>query len=546
MQKDLYGIFTPESKTIRDIFDGGSYYRVPDYQRPYSWEDDQIEDLWDDINSAFEDADPGYFLGPTILIRAQDGYLEVVDGQQRLTTLTILFCVLRDLYLGDDKRIVNAIRSLVDEKYRLRLITQQNYQNQFEQEILDKVGFPQTRLTKDEKKEKKLLNAAVIFRQKLEGMEVKRIKAFADYVLDKIIMITIVCSDEAFAVRLFQILNTRGLELSNADLLKSYLYSKLEDNKRRQFISTWNEVETIASQMNETLESLLTYYEYYVLASNPRRSVYEELQSRFKNEEPNQVVWSFRNFARALDRLLDSNPKLINSFWYLPNQVFWKSILATAAVEKFSGLDRLARELRRLYYAYWIAGYTTSKVKQLSFNLIRWIKERKGIDEIRSMVDRKMQDDDVPTGVEESLDEDAYGSPWLGPLLALIEYEQTDEAKVSFIDLGRDVNVDHVLPQKWESEPSWRRMWTKVQANQWLHRIGNLTLLSGKKNIKASKSPFTDKKKIYAGRGVDGTTGFIITQKVTRARQWTETQVKNRQKWMMNEVRRILDLSLQD
>ena len=149
MPEDLSAIFKPEAKTIMKIFgDADSYYQIPDYQRPYSWNDEQIEQLWDDIYSAMKSNDESYFLGPMILIRTNDGYFEVVDGQQRLTTLMILFCVLRDLYLKDDNRILNAIKSLVDQKYRLRLITQSHYQNQFEQEILDGIKLPQNKLTK--------------------------------------------------------------------------------------------------------------------------------------------------------------------------------------------------------------------------------------------------------------------------------------------------------------------------------------------------------------------------------------------------------------
>lgn len=544
MTKELYGIFTPENKTIRDIFDGNNYYRVPDYQRPYSWGDDQIEDLWDDLYSAFDAGDPSYFLGPTILIRRKDGYLEVVDGQQRLTTLTILFCVMRDIYFTKDKRIVNAIRSLVDDKYRLRLITQQSYQNQFEQEILDKVDFPEKKLAKDEKKAKRLLNAAEIFRDKLESLETRRIKAFSDYVFDKVIMIAIVCSDESFAVRLFQVLNTRGLDLSNADLLKSYLYGKLDEDKKRQFMSTWNQVETIVSDMDEELESLFTLYEYYVLGSNPRRSLYVELQNRFRKQDPNKVIWDFKKFAQELNKAINSNPKVVNSFWYLPNQVFWKAILATAAFEKYAQLDLLVRELRRLYYSYWIAGYTTAKVKQLSFNLIRWVKGKKRLHEIRAEIDKKMNEDDVPKGIAEALDKEGYGDNyWLGPLLALIEYEQTDESKVTYIELGRDVHVDHILPQGWQTVKDWRDTWKRDEGEEWLHKIGNLTLLSGRKNIRASKSAFKEKRDIYRGKGIDGITSFIITQRVARKHQWTVKEARRRRTWIRNQVQIALDIS---
>ncbi len=199
MPEDLSGIFKPEAKTIMKIFgDADSYYQIPDYQRPYSWNDEQIEQLWDDVYSAMESNDESYFLGPMILIRTKDGYFEVVDGQQRLTTLTILFCVLRDLYFKNDNKILNAIKSLVDQKYRLRLITQLHYQNQFEQEILDCVKFPQNKLTKKQRDENKFINAALIFREKLQSIENEdeRITKLVTYLLNKVIMITITCSNQ--------------------------------------------------------------------------------------------------------------------------------------------------------------------------------------------------------------------------------------------------------------------------------------------------------------------------------------------------------------
>jgi len=296
MERDISGIFEPHAKTLVKIFgDADSYYQIPDYQRPYSWVDEQIEQLWEDIYGAFGGEDESYFLGPVILIRTNEGYFEVVDGQQRLTTLMIFFCVLRDLYLKDDKRILNAIKSLVDEKYRLRLITQLHYQNEFEQEILNSVKFPQGELTKKQREQQnKFINAALIFKDKLEAIsDTGQIVKFVEYLLNKVIMITITCSNQSLAIKLFQVLNKRGLELSHADLIKSYLYGQLHDIKRGQFISTWAEVETVSKQIEEPLTELFTYYEYYLLARNPRRELYEELTSQFKNKDPNGVIYDF-------------------------------------------------------------------------------------------------------------------------------------------------------------------------------------------------------------------------------------------------------------
>jgi uncharacterized protein with ParB-like and HNH nuclease domain len=530
--------------------DVDSYYQIPDYQRPYSWNDEEIELLWDDIYSAFESGDESYFLGPMILIRKEDGYFDVVDGQQRLTTLTILFCVLRDLYYKNDKKILNTIKSLDREKYRLnlRLLTQPNYQNQFEDEILNGIKFPQNKLTKKQKEENKFLNAASIFREKLGEIENKNelVVKLVDYILNKVIMITITCSKQSFAIKLFQVLNKRGLDLSHTDLIKSYLYGKLDEKIKPQFISTWREVETISKQVGEPLEDLFTYYEYYLLARNPKYSLYEELTKHkwFKETNPNKVMYRIKKFIDNFNEISQMESKLIFSFRYLPNQFFWKAILTTAKRKDFDDFEGLCKELRKTYYCYWIAGYTTSKIKQLSFNIISWIKKEKKLDDIKKEIDKKMTDDDVFKLMKENLQNDAYGESWLKPLLVLIEYEQTDNSKISFIELDRNLHVDHILPDKWDSVEYWTKRWKKDQADASLHKLGNLTLLSGKKNIAASNDSFDKKKKIYKGKGFDGTTPFLITQNIIDESNWLKNNVEERQDWIIEQVEKNLDVQL--
>lgn len=553
MTVELSEIFKPEAKTIVKIFgDSDSFYQIPDYQRPYSWNDEQIEQLWDDIYSAMEMNDESYFLGPMILIRTKEGHFEVIDGQQRLTTLTIFFCVLRDLYFQENNKILNAIKSLVDQKYRLRLITQLHYQNLFEQEILNKVNFPKKEITKKQRKEKKFINAALIFRDKLQELETEQISNLVDYLLNKVVMITITCTKRSFAIKLFQIINTRGLNLSNTDLIKSYLYGRLveetknDETKIKQFNFTWNEIDTISKQIEEEIEDLFTYYEYYTLARNPKYSLYDELTSNkwFKTEDPNKVIYQVKKFIEHFSEISKLDSKLIFSFWYLPNQVFWKSILTTAKMSDFKDFEGLCKELRRFYYCYWLAGYTTSKIKQMSFNIIGWIKEGKTLDGIKEQISNKMTGDNVLKWMKENLQNDSYGNSWLKPLLTLIEYEQTDDSKISFIELDRKLHADHILPEKWDLIEDWKKRWTKEQADTNLHKLGNLTLLSGKKNISASNDSFDNKKKIYKGKGLDGTTAFLITQKIMEESGWLEDNVKERQKWMIEQIEKTLDINL--
>ena len=293
----------------------------------------------------------------------------------------------------------------------------------------------------------------MIFKEKLEDIKekdgIEGIKKFAEYILKNVEMITITCLQPAYAIKLFQVLNTRGLDLTPADLIKSYLYSNLsEDKEKNAFKSTWDQIEALSKQMGESITDLLTYYEYYLLAQNPKRSLYEELTDKFRGQDPKSVIYEFKEFVDDFNEIYQTESKLVFSLWYLPNQVFWKAILTTAKRVEFHDFDGLCNELRKMYYSYWLAGYTTSKVKQLSFNLIGWLKDKKGLNDIKGEINKKMALDNVYKSMNENLQNDVYGEPWLRPLLAIIEYRQTDNSKISFIELNNKLHVDHILPVK--------------------------------------------------------------------------------------------------
>lgn len=550
----VLGVFEPHTKTIREIFGGTNYYLIPDYQRPYSWEDEQIERMWDDIFSAYDEKDEYYFLGPTILARTDNGDLEVVDGQQRLTTLTILFCILRDFHFKDfkgkdqvlKKQVSNAIISMVDDRYRLRLITQAHYQNQFEQEVLKNVILPQDDLTKSEKRKPKykFMNAAMILKKRLDELHnesgIAQVKKFMNYLMQNVVMVTITCSNRVSAIKLFQIINTTGLELSLADLVKSSLLSRLETDKHEQFVSTWQNIESLAENNDESVSDLLTYYTYYLLATKPKRSLYEELESKFKRKNSNRVIYDFKKFVEHYDAIVNEKSKVIYSLKYLPDKVFWKTILTAAKKEGFRNFRALCRKLRNMYYSYWVAGYTTAKIRNFSFRLVRLIKAGKSLGEISKEVDNEMKEDDVFEDAKENLTEDCYEKGWLKPLLCVVEYEQTDESV--FIPYSRNLHVDHILPEKWEKIKYWKTKWKEEEADALLDKIGNLTLLSGRKNIKASNDSFPNKKKIYKGKGIDGKTAFEISKRILRNSHWTKREVTKRQRWLTGQAKKILNL----
>lgn len=174
--------FKPESLTINQLFNNqDSFYKIPEYQRPYRWSDEQLEPLWDDITEAFDNREPNYFLGSIITTKDNFTY-DIVDGQQRLTTLLILFCVIRDSVIdnwndnNDDpifitKELIKSAIIREQKHYRLKLTTHANHQSSFEQLINhntnDLLPVRKTDLKKEDEPEYKFRNTAVFFEKKL-------------------------------------------------------------------------------------------------------------------------------------------------------------------------------------------------------------------------------------------------------------------------------------------------------------------------------------------------------------------------------------------
>ena len=142
-------IFKPLSLTIKQLLGNtDALYQIPRYQRPYSWSDDQLEKLWEDLMEAYH-ADQNYFLGSVITAKPEEksSYLDVVDGQQRLTTLVIMLCVYRDLFpninsdIEDpesvDSDIIKDSIKYKDKFERLRLRTHSNHETDFQNLVIE-------------------------------------------------------------------------------------------------------------------------------------------------------------------------------------------------------------------------------------------------------------------------------------------------------------------------------------------------------------------------------------------------------------------------
>jgi uncharacterized protein with ParB-like and HNH nuclease domain len=579
--------FKPQSLTIGELYGNkDSLYKIPQYQRPYKWEDEQIYKLWDDIYEAWENEEANYFLGSIITAKPRDdegsAYVDVVDGQQRLTTLMILFCVVRDLYPDINKEKVQNNPLAVDmdsllssitmhgKAKRLRLYTHKQHQSDFDNIILDGntlcLSKPyKYQIRTDEEPKYKFINTATIFKEKLEELGETDSAELINFLFNQVKIIRIDCVNREFAIKLFQVLNDRGMDLTAADLIKSYLIEKLytthkEDKdtlkqKEEQFIADWREMEQNVKDLDISLNDLFIIYEYYILGQNPRKSLYEELQTVFKDKDPNKIISDIKQFASSYHKnIWESTNKNIYAFWYIRWSMYWKAILLTAIHTKYKHFDNLTVELKRFYYLYWIAGKTLSQIKQASFNLIKWIKEKKSISFIKKELRLKLKTDKILDLALNSLDDSfAANEAWCKPLLILCEYNATDNSNPNFIELSKDLHLEHILPKGYKKYKEWNHI-SPDTASTWLNSLGNLTLLSGAKNIEASNNPFNIKIHIYKGKGKhdnkdEKVTAFRISQSIVDdfnskkfGKQWNEKSINARWSWVLDEVEEILDI----
>lgn len=550
-------VFKPENLSIEQVFgNADSFYQMPEYQRPYSWDKERVEQLWFDLVEAYKNyvedpaVDSNYFLGSLVVVKNGQGY-DVIDGQQRMTTLTILFCVLRDLdklNLPDTRmnKVKHSIKDLLGGKERLKLTTQLNNQALFETSVINKIDF---QASKSKIEENRFLQTAFYFKNLIEESQnsksyyyIDDLSGFIKYIFEQTTLIRVVCYDESFAIKLFTVLNDRGLDLASSDIIKAYLLQKLSEDKRSSFVEVWKRVETICKQAGESLQMVLSLYLYYLKSGNPKKNLHEELKLELKSKEPIETILFIEEFAKNLSEInYDYQDKDISKLRYLPQSIYWKTILLAAKQVNYPFYHELKNLLVRYYYQSWIADGTSNRIKQTSFNILRMVKEGRGILDIKKEI---MGNLNIYENYLLSLDRNnIYSFKWHKPLLLAIEYHQQDNYQ--FIEINKDLHTEHILPKEWKNNDlNWKDVFSDDDARKYLNSLGNLTLLSGPKNIRVSNRDYLNKKEIYNGKGLDGKTSFEITKKIMEdsPNEWNVAEIVKRKNWLINQVKEILDI----
>jgi uncharacterized protein with ParB-like and HNH nuclease domain len=537
------------------LVDDEKFYQVPDYQRPYSWDKDNLADLVDDlVNAYLGDKEENYFCGSLVLVNEpQSERFDIIDGQQRTTTFTIIACVFRDLYFDKLKNrakdyINNSIQDKYDENRRkLKFLTDIKYQNDFEQTVLKKIQFIKTKnIEKDIKDNKYLQNAHYLknfITEKVDEHTID-INDFVTWFYENIVLTVITCPSQDSAIQIFNVLNDRGMPLSSIDILKSSLMQKLQTKEDRTIFKTvWGDIHSELKFNNFDIESMLTTYLYYKIATNPKSRLDKELLSVFEKEKTNSldIVNEINNFSKAYIELLTINDKHIFCLRYLKHKIYWNSILATAIFIKYDEIEKLKELLVAYYYQNWIAGATVARIKQTSFNILKAVKANKTIDEIQKEMKANLDKySTTKTFNDEIRSSWVYGRKWDKSILLLVEYFSDDNPNPTFIPMNSKLHLEHILPQE-PKKYGWDKIFTVDEIEEWTNALANLTLLSMKKNIQAQNYNFQKKKEAYQDKD-NVETSFRMTQKILENDKWEMEELEKREEVLVEKIKEKIDL----
>ncbi|AHN43614.1 DUF262 domain-containing protein [Helicobacter pylori] len=513
-----------ELKKLHQILvDSEYFYQVPDYQRPYVWDKDHLGALIDDLVGSYtNNKEDEYFCGSIVIAENQkDNRWDVVDGQQRLTSFIILACTILKLYknsLGQKSKafIKESIYGRHDEeKERLKFLTAQNYNNIFENTVLNNLEFEdnikKSELNKKFEENTYLRNAYYfkeLLNESVENGSISDIDDFVKWFYEHIVLTRIICFEQDSAMQIFQVLNDRGQPLSPIDILKSNLMQEIKQDseKRKDFITTWDKlVEACKSieGIDIDLEDFFNMYLEYADPSTSKKRADKGLKKVFKDSKKDacEFIYGVSAFMKSYTDLLKKQDRYIYLLRYLPSR-FWASILTTALYVKYPDFDALKKLLVSYYYQNWIAGGTITRIKQTSINIIKNVKSNKGIKTIQELILNNIDSHNTFDQYLYNLwySSSVYPSKWVCPVLALANYFMVDEEKPNFIAMDAETQVEHVLPQKPKRGSQWNADFDKEKKEEWVNNIANLTLLKRKKNAQALNGDFDEKRKIYSGK----------------------------------------------
>jgi hypothetical protein len=534
---------------LRKIFSSDYEFTIPDYQRPYAWGKEQALQLLDDLEGALaRDTDEPYFLGSIVLVKAgSDPRAEVIDGQQRLTTLSILFAALRDL--TDNSKLAAELAKVLVEPGEILASTQakprltlRKRDAKFFADRVQTEGATENLVALDgahlkTDAQKAIRDNAAALRGRVAAWPDDKRQRLAAMLGTRTFLVVVSTPDLNSAHRIFSVMNARGLDLTPSDIFKSKVIGDVSDQDAAEYADKWEQEEVdlgrdafanlfghvrMIFKKERATKVLLQEFDEQVLSKYlpgkgrefvddvliPYSDAYEHLLTQ---NYPDDVNWSpVNNWLRRLIQI-DNDNWQAPALWALKEHGNDPAFLA----EFLRKLERLAASmlLRRVY--------ATPRGSRYG-ELLKQLEKGDGLSATAF--------DLTPEEVAETKDRLADRLYLVPPVRKYVLLRLDDllarQPGVSY--QHKMITVEHVLPQHPKSSSVWRQDFTDEQRMHWTHRLGNLVLLNRAKNSEAQNYDFAKKKANYF-TSANGSAVFALTTQVLTKSEWTPAVIEARQ-----------------
>lgn len=548
MSNKITGAEYPLAKIFSSDFD----FVIPAYQRPYAWTDDQALELFDDLYSFYlaEPEGDSYFLGSIVLIKAEGKPAsEVIDGQQRLTTLTILLSVITSLlegevrsdfegYIREPGRLSQGIRA----KPRLSL---RDRDRQFFADYVQAFKFNELLALESaqlEEPQQNIQRNARLLRDRLLtafSNDTDGLISFGAFLIQRCFLVVVSTPSKKSAFRVFSVLNSRGLDLLPTDIIKSDVIGNIVAEKQEDYTNTWEELEVKTGRAG--FAELFNHIRMIYARAKAQRTLLEEFDEHVVKKsssseqliseviEPYAVAYliakksEYVSTANAADvnALLKWLNRIDNSDW-MPCAIQFLSTQKDSPEYVLWFFQQLER----------LAAYMHISAKNVNQRIARYavvLEELMGAHSLDSPVKTVELTESEKREMLDVLNSDIYYLTARRRNYLILRLDSFLSDGAASYD-AKVLTIEHVLPQTVVADSEWEESWpTEEVRQQWVHKIANLVPLTQQRNSAARNFDFTKKKTAYFG-GRKGISSYVMTTQVLNTPEWTPEVVEKRQK----------------
>lgn len=573
---------------LRGLYGGSdALFIVPEYQRDYSWQVSQVEELWDDLYNAF-DHESEYYMGVLVLVsssrRGQKEY-EVVDGQQRLATFSVLSSVLRSAlkyyekeyvpkfdcdHISLDEEIETAIYQASDcivDKYnrnKQRLKLNKKDDVTYVSEIIQNSPFwcadEQLVIISNDKrlvKAKKILSQEIksVFFKEPSFESLKRLMAFVEWILTSVFFVNMTVESGYDAYLLFESLNSKGLDLTVSDLLKNKFLQLTDKSAHDRVLENWERMmgHLKTSRISNSVEFLRMYWCAFE-EKTTNKALYKKIRTKVeRTRDVEGYVGKFEKLSRYYAQITDKEcvfptggcgfegGKVFSEINTLGYSICYP-LFMYAERKKVDYTDELAQAvLVYLFRVISIAEYSVGKADKVMAEALELLKKNAKKEDVLSLLRSSTIGDDE---FKDAFCSRIYSDTNL-PRYILTKYHLAQNNNEVMANMSI-LNVEHILPQK---NDNWKFDHKGVGINRWVNHIGNMTLINEISNRKAYNKVFKEKVKEYRPLDAKGGTSFAMTNelfsksKEKKMIDWTAEEITSRAEALAEEAVKIWKIS---